>query len=220
MTLEPHAPENTPILLGTGNPSKQDTLLWLLQGLPLVPTTPAQLGSPEAPVERGHTHQEIAIAKAQDWSSYGSMMAIASDGGLVVPALGDKWQSLYTHRFAGPEATNAQRLERLLEMMRPFYGDQRRATWVEAVALAVGGELLASWELTGATGFIADEPATVPEGSGFWVFSAWYFPAVGKTYSQLSQEQREGLNDHWAQLRARVQEYFKNRQSRNTWVRE
>ncbi len=216
MTVNCEPSDELPILLGTGNSSKQDTLLWLLQGLPLLPTTPAQLGSPEAPVakapvERGHTHQEIAIAKAQDWSSYGSMMVIASDGGLVVPALGDHWESLYTHRFAGPEATNAQRLERLLEMMRPFQGDQRRATWVEAVALADRGELLASWELTGATGFIADEAGTVPEGSGFWVFSAWYFPALGKTYSQLSQEQREGLNDHWAQLRSKVQAYFKNR---------
>ncbi len=201
-------PKETTILLGTGNQTKQATLRWLLEGLPLAPTTPAQLGLAEAPDERGDTHQDIANAKALEWSLSGSMLAIASDGGLALPALGDAWESRYTHRFAGPEATNAQRLDRLLELMRPFQGDQRRATWVEAVAVADCGELLASWELIGATGVIADEPSPVSDTAGFWAFSVWYFPELGQTYDRLSQEQREGLDDHWAQLRTKVQEFF------------
>jgi len=200
--------KETPILLGTSNPSKQDALRWLLEGLALAPTTPSQLGLAVAPDERGDTHQDIANAKALDWSRSGSMLAIASDGGLVLPALGDAWDSRYTHRFAGPEATNAQRLERLLDLMRPFQGDQRRATWVEAVAVADRGKLLASWKVNGATGVIADKPSTLPDTSGFWAFSVWYFPALGKTYDQLSQEQRERLDDHWAQLRTMVPKFF------------
>ena len=200
--------KSTPILLGTGNLSKQDALRGLLAGLPLAPTTPSQLSSVEAPDERGDTHQDIANAKALHWSRSGSMLAIASDGGLVLPALGGAWESRYTHRFAGPAATNAQRLERLLDLMRPFQGDQRQATWVEAVALADRGKLLASWELMGTTGVIADKPRTMPDTSGFWAFSVWYFPALGKTYDQLSQEQREGLDDHLAQLRPKVREFF------------
>ena len=170
--------------------------------------TPAQLGLDDVPPEEGETHEAIARSKAALWSQAGSMLAIASDGGLVLPALGGRWESRYTHRFAGPAATNAQRLERLLDLMRPFQGDQRQATWVEAVALADHGKLLASWELKGAIGVIADKPTAVPEASEFWAFSVWYFPAFGKTYSQLSQEQREGLNDHWAQLRIKVREFF------------
>ena len=200
--------KETPILLGTSNSSKQGALRWLLEGLPLSPTTPSQLGLADAPDERGDTHQDIANTKALDWSRSGSMLAIASDGGLLLPALGEAWESRYTHRFAGPGATNAQRLESLLELMRPFQGDQRRATWVEAVAVADQGKLLASWELNGATGVIADAPATLPNTDGFWAFSVWRFPALGKTYDQLSQEQREELNDHWAQLRTKVQEFF------------
>lgn len=198
----------TPILLGTGNPSKQDALRWLVEGLPFSPTTPPQLGLATVPDEPGETHREIAIAKALDWSRSGSMLAIASDGGLVLPALGDAWESRYTHRFAGPKATNAQRLESLLELMRPFEGEGRRATWVEAVAVADRGKLLASWELQGAIGVIADKPSMAPEDTGFWVFSVWHIPAFGKTYDQLTQEQREGLDDHWAQLRTKVREFF------------
>ncbi|PKB68481.1 MAG: hypothetical protein BZY81_01775 [SAR202 cluster bacterium Io17-Chloro-G4] len=200
--------DETPILLGTGNPSKQAALRWLLDGLPLNLTTPSQLGLADAPDERGDTHYEIAKAKALDWSRSGSMLTIATDGGLVLPALGDAWESRYTHRFAGPKATNLQRLERLLQLMKPFHGEQRRATWVEAMAIADRGELLASWELNGATGVIADKAATVPESEGFWAFSVWYFPDLGKTYDQLSQELREEIDDHWAQLRAKVREFF------------
>ncbi|MDO8751177.1 MAG: hypothetical protein Q7K03_08545 [Dehalococcoidia bacterium] len=49
--------------------------------------------------EDGLAHQANATAKAVAWSvAYGGM-AIASDGGLVAPALGDWWDSLRTRRF-------------------------------------------------------------------------------------------------------------------------
>jgi len=203
--------QNTPILLGTGNPSKQETLVWLLDGLPLTPTSPSQLGLSDPPEERGGTHQKIANDKALAWSKSSSMLAISSDGGLVLPALGDAWESRYTHRFAGPSATNTQRVERLLELMKPFHGEQRQATWVEAVALADRGEILASWELKGATGVIADNPSAMPGIEGFWAFSLWRFPTLGKPYDQLTQEERKGLGDHWTQLRTMVQEFFRNK---------
>ncbi len=199
------------ILLGTGNPAKQDVLRWMLEGLPLTPTTPSQLNLHTAPDESGDTHENIAKAKALDWSRAGSMLSIASDGGLVVPVLGPRWESRYTHRFAGPDATDAQRLERLLELMKPYRGAQREAAWVEAVAIADRGELLASWELTGATGVIAEDGGAPPPTPGFWVFAIWFIPRLGKTYDRLSPEEREHLGDHWVELRREVQDFFKDR---------
>ncbi len=188
---------------------------WMLEGLPLSPATPFQLGLQAIPDEAGGTHETIAQAKALDWSQAGSMLSIASDGGLVVPALGSGWESRYTHRFAGPDANDAQRLERLLELMKPYHGAQREATWVEAVAIADQGELLASWELTGATGIISEDSPALPPASGFWAFTAWYFPGLGKTYNELSLAEREGLEDHWVRIRREVQDFFKGRLSRD-----
>jgi cyclopropane fatty-acyl-phospholipid synthase-like methyltransferase len=51
----------------------------------------------------------------------------------------------------------------------------------------------------------------MPGIDGFWAFSLWRFPALGKTYDQLTQEEREGLDDHWAQLRTKVQEFFRRK---------
>lgn len=195
------------ILLGTSNPDKQGMLRWMLNGLPLAPTTPSQLDLQPLPDEEGDTHETIAQAKAVDWSRASRTLSIASDGGLVVPALGHRWESRYTHRFAGPDADDARRQERLLELMKPYRDARREATWVEALAIAHRGRLLASWELTGATGIIA-EAATTPKTSGFWVFTVWYFPGLSKTYDQLSLEERVGLDDHWVKLRREVHQFF------------
>lgn len=209
MSLQPTGPEKQPILLGASNTAKQEALRWMLEGLFLTPTTPAQMDLEVTPDESGNTHQAIAQTKAMEWSRAGSSLAIASDGGLLLPVLGSAWESRYTHRFAGPEANNAQRLECLLEIMRPFRGDQREASWVEAVAIAEEGRLLASWELKGATGVISDGPINRSQDSEFWAFSIWFFPNYGKTYDQLSMAERERLGDHWVRLRKVVQDFFR-----------
>ena len=203
----------TRILLATGNPAKQATLLWLLEGLPLETVTPAELGLTSVPDEEGETHQSIACQKASAWSQSVSMLVIASDGGLVIPALGANWESRFTHRFAGAGANDQDRLESLLELMRPYQGAEREASWIEAVAIAHQGQILTSWELTGATGLIADGPVEEegddPAADGFWVFSVWRFPKFGKYYNQLTEAERQSLDDHWTQLRVRAQSYFR-----------
>jgi inosine/xanthosine triphosphate pyrophosphatase family protein len=202
--------DKLPILLATTNPAKEQIFRRLLEGLPLSPMTPAQMGLEVFSEEEGETHESIARTKAELWSQAGSMLAIASDGGLVIPALGSRWESRHTHRFAGPAADDAERLARLLELMRPFQGQEREASWREAVAIAHRGRILVSWELRGATGLIADRPDDYYKTPGFWAFSVWYFPRFGKTYPQLTPEERESLDDHWTRLRQLVQRYFRS----------
>lgn len=199
------------ILLATGNPAKQETLRRLVEGLPLTAVTPQQLGLDSVPEESGATHREIACQKAEEWSRTSSMLVIASDGGLVIPALGDRWESRFTHRFAGPAADDDGRLRQLLEIMRPYRGSDRAASWIEAVAIADRGTVLESWELTGSTGVIADESPGRPGEPGFWVFAVWYFPQFAKTYFQLSEAEKRSLGDHWSRLKELVQGFFKNR---------
>jgi inosine/xanthosine triphosphate pyrophosphatase family protein len=196
------------ILLATGNPAKQQALRRLLEGLPLHLVTPAELGLHSVPDEDGETHEAIARQKARDWSLAGNTLAIATDGGLVIPVLGGRWESRFTHRFAGPAASDDERLQRLLELLRPHSGAERAASWVEALAVADRGRVLASWELTGGTGVIADAPGDSPPVPGFWVFSVWYFPQFGKSYNQLTPQELESLDDHWTRLRHLVQEFF------------
>ena len=203
--MTPHPP--TPILLATGNRDKQAEFRRLLDGLPFAAVTPAEAGLSGVPDEEGDTHEAIARDKAAQWSKTASMLAIASDGGLVIPALGLRWESRYTHRFAGPAADNGERLSRLMELMRPYHGEDRRASWVEALAIADRGRVLASWELSGGIGFLDEQPPAGPLPE-FWVFSVWRFPQFGATYSQLTDAQRESIDDHWGRLRRLVRRFL------------
>ena len=197
----------TPILLATDNRDKQAEFRRLLRGLPFSPVTPAEAGLGSVPDEEGDTHEQIARDKAKQWSRAASMLVIASDGGLVVPALGPLWESRYTHRFAGPAADNDERLRRLLELMRPHKGEDRRASWVEALALAHCGRVLVSWELSGGVGYLDEHPPDGPLPE-FWVFSVWRFPQFGAVYSRLTDVQRESIDDHWSRLRGLVHRYL------------
>ena len=199
----------TPILLATRNADKQTAFRSVLEGLPIRPVTPAEIGITVATQEDGDTHEAIAVEKAVEWSRAGSMLAIASDGGLVIPALGPAWESRHTRRFAGPEVDDSQRVDRLLELMEPHTGAARAASWAEALAIAYKGRPVASWELLGAAGEIAQarQPGPVPE---FWAFTVWNFPQHGKTYNQLTPEELESLNDHWTRLGQLVRRFFQS----------
>ena len=171
--------------------------------------TPVELDLTEvAPREEGDSHEDNARLKAQDWSCAAGMPAISSDGGLVIPALGQRWESTHTHRFAGDGANDEARLERLLQLMRPYTGEARKASWVEALAIADGGQTLASWRVQGATGLLLEESDSSTTLPGFWVFSVWYFPLLGKTYNELNECELERLNDHWSQLKPLVHRFF------------
>jgi inosine/xanthosine triphosphate pyrophosphatase family protein len=196
------------ILLATGNADKQRMLRWLLDGLPFDPVTPAEIGVTASPDESGANHEEIAKSKAETWSLAAGIPAIASDGGLSVPALGANWESRYTRRFAGPAANDAERQRRLLELLAPYRGPGRAAAFTEGLAIADGARTLASWEVRGATGRIVDSLADAgnPTGDdGFWVFPLWYFAQFNRTYDRLIQIERASLGDHWDNLRLLVQ---------------
>lgn len=199
------------ILLATGNCDKQGMLAWVLEDAPIRPVAPADVGVSADPDESGDTHETIARAKAEEWSRVAGIPAIASDGGLVVPVLGENWESRHTHRFAGPAADDAERQRRLLQMMEPYSGEQRSAAFIEALAIADAGVTLASWQVSGATGRIVDslgQRGADTSGDGFWVFPLWYFPQFSRTYDRLTEAERAGLGDHWQTLRARVREFI------------
>ena len=202
---------NSKILLGTGNLAKQETLRWLLDGLSLRCFTPSDLGLTTVPDETGSTHLEIACQKALQWSATTSMLVIASDGGLTVPSLGDCWESRFTHRFAGQDASDEDRVKQLLELMKSFTGEDRKASWIESIAIADHTEVLTSWEITGADGLIANDPVEDTGIPGFWVFSIWFIPQFGKYYNQLTTFEKETINDHWGQLKRNVQAFFQKR---------
>lgn len=193
------------LLLATSNPAKLDRLRWIVEGLPVRTETPAHVEQRPPSEEMGESHGEIAEAKAIAWSRAMGGLALASDGGVDIPALGAHWEALLTRRAAGPGAADAQRAEHLLELMGDLAGEQRRACWREAAALADSGRLIGSWEVQSDESMLIAhryDPLGVPEG--FYVPGLLEFPRFGRRFGLLGAEDRERALNHWAKLRPMV----------------
>jgi len=135
--------------------------------------------------ENAPTFAENAAGKALHYSRFRDGMVFADDSGLVVPALGGA-PGVHSARYAGPDATNAQRIEKLLGEMRSKTGNERAAYFVCAIALAEKGRAIAV-----VTDRVDGEILESPRGAGgFGYDPVFYFPALKKTFAELSAEEK------------------------------
>jgi XTP/dITP diphosphohydrolase len=188
------------ILIATGNAAKQAKLRWLIDGLGFEIVTPADLGLSVEVDESDPTHREVAEAKARAWSAQAQMLTIASDGGARVPALGARWNSLFTRRAAGPGVDDIARTDHLLSLMQGMTGADRRVAWVEGVAVARDGILLASWQADGSIGSIVDAYDPSKIGNGFWFPALIWVSQFGKVQADLTPAERDTVDDGWNEL--------------------
>ena len=135
--------------------------------------------------EDAPTFAENAAGKALHYSRLQKEMVFADDSGLVVPSLGGA-PGVHSARYAGEGATNALRIEKLLRDMRGKQDKERAAHFVCAIALARKGRALAV-----VTDRVDGEILQELRGSGgFGYDPLFYFPALKKTFAELSPEEK------------------------------
>ena len=123
--------------------------------------TAAELGVRADPDESADTHEAIARSKAEEWSSAAGIPAIASDGGLAGAGAGGQLGRVGTRAGSrGPAASDAERQRGCWNcwIRTPTLTGTPRS-WKDWPS-ADGGQTLASWEVSGATGRIVE---TLPE---------------------------------------------------------
>ena len=197
------------ILLASQNPAKRERLAWLLEGLGYDLIGPEAVAlAPQEPQEKSPSHKGNAEEKAVAGSRACSGLAMASDGGLVIPALKERWNSLQTRRSVEVKEDDIARAQALVDLVSPLREEERGAYWVEAVALADAGEVLMTFQARSGPGVIASSFDSALIHGGFWVGAVWRFPELGKVYAELSEEELRRVGDHWARLKEQVQEYF------------
>jgi inosine/xanthosine triphosphate pyrophosphatase family protein len=189
------------VLLASGNPAKLAALRRAIGDAAIVDPLPEVSGGDEEEAEGDLA--AIAAAKAERASlAAPGEFVIATDGGLLVPALGARWNPRRTRRFAGPAATDRERAEALLALAAGLRGEERRIGWREALAVAHDGRIVARWTAEDTPGLLATDvdPAWV-DGGGFWVPAVWVCPEFGgRRLAELSAPERAARDDHWARL--------------------
>ncbi|HEY8497943.1 MAG TPA: non-canonical purine NTP pyrophosphatase [Limnochordales bacterium] len=163
----------------------------------LAPGDPALGGRamPEVPEESLDLGANAA-AKARAAAATFGCLAVADDTGLEVDALGGA-PGPRAARYAGPGATDAQRVARLLEALRGVPAERRTARFRCAIAVAeppgAGGEGQTQvWLFEGVCeGRILEAPRG---GGGFGYDPVFWVPEAGRSFAELSLEEKNRLS--------------------------
>ncbi len=180
-------PAPAKLLLASSNPGKLQEYRALAGGESAAPELELLPGLDRLPrfAESAPTFAENAAGKALHYSRFAEWPVVADDSGLVVPALGGA-PGVNSARYAGPNASDAQRIEKLHEELRSKAVRDPRARFVCVLALAQCGRVRAVF-----SDFAAGELLAAPRGEqGFGYDPIFFFPALGKSYAEISREEK------------------------------
>ncbi|TDY04058.1 XTP/dITP diphosphatase [Thiohalophilus thiocyanatoxydans] len=188
------------LVLASNNPGKVREIDQMLAGIDMqvLPQSEFNAGDVE---ETGLTFVENAILKARNAAHHSGLPAIADDSGLEVDAL-DGAPGIYSARYAGPGASDAQNLQKLLADLAEIPDAERSARFQcllvylrhasDPTPLICQG----TWE-----GMITFEPAG---DNGFGYDPVFYLPDHHCTSAQLPAETKNQLSHRGQALRQLV----------------
>ena len=178
------------IVFASNNAGKVREIAQLLAGLEIevVPQSAYEVPSVE---ETGLSFVENAILKARHAARLTGLPALADDSGIEVDAL-DGRPGIYSARFAGPEASDADNNARLLEALRGVPAERRTARYQCLLVYLRHAEdptpliCQGSWE-----GVLLE----APRGDGGFGYDPLFFvPEQGLTAGELDPDTKNRLS--------------------------
>ncbi len=173
------------IVVATNNPGKIKEIKEILTDYELV--TLKEIGCEIEVEEDQETFERNSKKKAEEIAKAINMPCIADDSGLCIDAF-DGWPGVYTARFLGEEATNEQKNEAILEKMKELEGEQRKARVKCVVTYCENGEFIVG------KGEIEGRIAQEPKGERGFGFDPIFELENGKTYAEISQEEKNNIS--------------------------
>jgi len=155
--------------------------------------------------EDGASFEENARKKAEHYSRFAlGEIVLADDSGLEVDAL-DGMPGIFSARYAFmgsqvvPDRKDVDPLNNrlLLSQLKGVPEDRRTARFVCVIAVARDGQTLATFR-----GEARGHILGAPRGSGgFGYDPLFFFPALGKTFAELTPEEKAGVSHRGAAFR-------------------
>jgi XTP/dITP diphosphohydrolase len=135
--------------------------------------------------ESAPTFSENAAGKALHYSRFSDSPVMAEDSGLVVGALGGA-PGVRSARYAGPDASSAERIAKLLGEMRERGARDWRARFACVIALAARGRVVAVFS-DSVEGEILE---TSRGSSGFGYDPVFFFSPAAKSFAEMSADEK------------------------------
>lgn len=123
------------LLIATNNKAKLHEMRELLGNIPFELVSLEEVGIVHDVEETGSTFEENALLKATTYSRMSGLLTLADDSGLEVEALNGE-PGIHSNRYAGPHATDEEKVRFLLHKMDHVPQGQRQARFIVYLALA------------------------------------------------------------------------------------
>ena len=183
------------LVCASANPDKVAEMAEVLAGHAVLLPRPAGLGEV---VEDADDLLGNAMLKAVAVCEFAGAAALADDTGLEVDALGGE-PGVRSARYAGPDASYAQNVARLLAELRDVPPSQRTARFgtVAVVQYPDGTGLTAE-------GVVEGVITTEPRGTGGFGYDSVFVPAEGdgRTFSEMGPAAKHAISHRGRALRA------------------
>lgn len=178
----------TKIVLATGNQGKVKEMADVLSQFGFEVVAQSEFGI-ESPEETGLTFVENALLKARYAAKMTGLPAIADDSGLSVEALGGA-PGLYSARYAGEHATDADNRQKLLAALEG--NTNRQAKFVSCIVFLK--------HETDPTPYIAlgecfGEILEEERGeNGFGYDALFFYPPKNQTFAELETKEKKSIS--------------------------
>ena len=187
------------VIVATGNRGKLDEIRTALDFPGWEFVTAADLGADALEVEEtGDTFVDNARLKAHAYHDAFGIPALADDSGLEVDALGGA-PGVYSSRYAGPDATDADNNVKLLSALADVPDAERTARFRSLIVLvdADGAETIAEGACEGSIGH-------EPRGTGGFGYDPLFLPHAtpGRAMAELDRAEKNAISHRGAALRA------------------
>jgi XTP/dITP diphosphohydrolase len=177
------------LLLASSNLGKIREYRLLLGDLGYQIVTLSEQGISKVITESGNTYEQNAEMKATTYAKLSQLITLADDSGLEVDALHGK-PGIHSARFAGKNATDADRVTKLLAMMDGIPWDRRTAHFKCVIAIATPESKLRLCQGK-CRGIIAFE---AKGENGFGYDPIFHLPELAKTLAELPLELKNQLS--------------------------
>ena len=178
------------LILATNNAHKMREIFEILGAEFPEMVTLKQAGLEIDVEEDGSTFAENAIKKAEEVLKFsGYPAALADDSGLIVDELGGA-PGVYSARYAGEGHNDADNNAKLMRDMAGVPTERRTCRFASAVALAREGK-----ETICVMGYAEGILLTEARGhNGFGYDPYFFFPPFGKSFAELSAEEKNAVS--------------------------
>lgn len=184
------------IVLASGNKGKLIELQQMIGDLATVKSA-FDLGV-ELPEETGETFAENAMLKSQAAFQQTGMISLADDSGLEVDAL-EGAPGVYSARYAGAHATDAENNARLITEMQDVPDEFRTGRFRSAIAITFSADHTVVFE-----GAVGGEIGHSPRGDGGFGYDPLFVLPDGRTLAEYAPEEKNAISHRGEAMRLAV----------------